>query len=478
MSSGDVDIRIAPDRCQATLAAAANRSARVTVESLRTLVEKAGVASTPDVEAALSTFVEEYGDGATAHEAVIAEATPPIHGVDGAIDWDPQLNLEGAEAPCADCKVDHYEGQSFPRVAAGDVIGRLREATSGEPGVDVTGAPLEARDGEAVELTFDPDTIIVEADGSIRAKVDGVVVLDESAVRISETLEITGDVDFNTGHVEFEGSVQVAGGVKPGFRIKAEGELRVGQLIESGEIITGGDFVCSSGFVGQNGGSLDIGGDARLRYLDKVKGIVRGDLEVANEIIDCDLTLGGSLVCDSGAILGGEIEVTGSLKVAVLGSDAWAPTTIILGSLPLLVGDRRALVATITRLQEKRAGITVKEDMIRQRARPSPGEKEMLTEFVFEGSQVDRELEPLTTKLAEIDTVIRSKARVDVHVSKVIYPKVKLVIGPTTVLFKEEVRGPMWIGWDDNQRLTVRNQREGARPLAETATIYQENLAA
>ena len=44
--------------------------------------------------------------------------------------------------------------------------------------------------------------------------------------------EISGDVDYSTGHIEFSGSVVIEGSVKPLFRVKATGSVTIGGNIE------------------------------------------------------------------------------------------------------------------------------------------------------------------------------------------------------------------------------------------------------
>jgi len=46
--------------------------------------------------------------------------------------------------------------------------------------------------------------------------------LEKGTIEVSEYLEIEGDVDYNTGNIEFPGIVIIKGDVKPGFVVRAK----------------------------------------------------------------------------------------------------------------------------------------------------------------------------------------------------------------------------------------------------------------
>ncbi len=479
-ADGEINVSITSDGEQATLSAPPGLSPEmVSPQALTLIVQQAEVLIDQSVERNIAEFSASYGDGDCEHTAVIATATPPVPGDDARIEWSegfdpsPQASTDDAGEPSSDDQDkarDHYEGQNYVVVKAGGVIGVVHPATDGTDGTDVRCRVIKPRPGKPIAIKFH-SSVSADAQGQITAQIDGVLVLARGELSVSQMLDVSGDVDFSTGHIDFDGSVTVAGAVRPGFTVKASKDIRIGKLIEGADISCAGDMVARSGMVGQGRGTIAIGGNAQFPYLDSVKGTVKGNLVVEREIIDCRLTIGKDLKCPNGAILGGEVEVTGSLVVKVLGSEGWTPTTVALGDVPMLRENRTVIAKAAEALKPKLEKFAEEKRLMEMNPRPSPSEKERLTEISFEASELETKLRACTAKLSEIDAAVKSRRKLDVHITKTIHPKVKLRVGDATVLFKEAVTGPVWICWDAKGQLVYRTSSGTVRPLAEIARV-------
>ena len=92
---------------------------------------------------------------------------------------------------------------------------------------------------------------------------------------------------------------------------------------------TGGRNVTGHrGMAAKGVGQWVVEGDAVVRYLNNGKGRIKGNLTVQREMINCDLVIGGDLICDQGTVIGGNVAVKGSVRVAVLGSNAETATSL------------------------------------------------------------------------------------------------------------------------------------------------------
>ncbi|MCH8270932.1 MAG: DUF342 domain-containing protein [Planctomycetes bacterium] len=479
-ATGQIKVIVAADGEQATLVAPAGlKSPQVTPEALRLVAEKAGVTINQKIERSLAAFADGYGTGDSEHTAVIATSSPAVQGQDGRLEWnkgfDPTASDESGSVDHSE-SIDHYAGRSYVRVKAGDVIGVVHQPTAGTDGCDVRGRDIKPRPGRPLSIKFHP-TVSVDPEGQIIAQSDGVLTLAEDELSVSQSLDVPGNVDFSTGHIDFGGSVTIAGGIRPGFEVKAKDDVSVAKLIEGAEIQCGGDLIARSGMTGQDRGTITVGRNAKFPYLNNVKGVVKGDLVVEREIVDCRLVIGNDLKCPNGAVLGGEVVVAGSFVVKVLGSEGWTPTTIKLGDVPLLRSPRRKVVEEAEEIKGKIAKLAETKCTISMNPRPSHSDKEKLTEISFETSEFESELAACTARLDEIDAAIQSRRKLDVHIAKTIYPKVTLTIGDMTVTFKDAVTGPLWICWDAQRQLVYRTGSSNPRPLADIAHVFQAPAA-
>ncbi|MFN9968308.1 MAG: FapA family protein, partial [Phycisphaerae bacterium] len=172
-----------------------------------------------------------------------------------------------------------YTGARYVRVAQGATIATLVPPTGGTPGKDVRGQTIAPTHGKPAVLRAG-EGVMLGTESRLVAKRPGIVILHEDELRVSDTLEINGGVDFAVGHIDFEGHVHIAKGIGPGVRVRARGDIRVGDLVEPCDILCGGSLECRSGIAGHGRGTISIARSARAGHMEQVKGVVREDLVV------------------------------------------------------------------------------------------------------------------------------------------------------------------------------------------------------
>jgi uncharacterized protein (DUF342 family) len=384
---------------------------------LAKLVERCGIPIDSVVESHLLKIVETFRHEPKRLEKVIARSTAPVDGEDGTLEWmegfDPAAGPAAAVTQDESGAVDYYNQVSYVRVAEGAHVATVHEPTPGEDGLDVTGRTIRARPGRKCDVKIDSG-LDVDGSGRVIAQVDGILEYEHGVLTVSRLFEIRGAVDFGTGNVDFDGTVVVREGIRDRFELKATEDIVVDGLIEAATINCGRKFTCHQGMAGKGRGQLDVGGDAVAGYLDDVKGCIKGNLTVQREMVNCELVIGGNLICDKGRVIGGSVAVSGRVQVAALGSNAERATTLILSE-----------------------------------RTPEGGESE--------GAESPH-------KMSEAGVV-------DVLIHKAIYPGVTMKIGDVELKFEVALKGPIRIGRDENQRLYFSEGDGSPRPLDAVARI-------
>jgi len=473
----EIKVKIAADGSQAILVAPPGLDAALLKpENLIFQVKAAGVLIDQDVERNVAAFAAAYGSGNSERSDIIARSLPAVHGEDGRVEWQQGFDPRPQHAPASAERTDHYQGQHYVPVKTGDTVGMAHGPTGGTDGRDVRSGVLKARSGKPIAIKFHP-MLTIDSGGRIIAQADGVLVLKDKELSVTQSLEVPGHVDFSTGNIDFPGSVTIAGGVGSGFKVTAGGDLHIGGLIEVAEIRCGGDLIARGGMAGNGRGRLRVTRNVQVVYLEKVVGALNGDLIVEREITDCKLVVGRDLRCPNGTILGGEITVTGALMVKAIGSESYTPTVIALGDVPLLQGAHVKVAKTIEQINTMLGQFAEQARLIKLNPRPSPADKERLTEISYEASQQNQELAKWATKLSEIETAVRTQRKLDVSVAKMIHPGVKFYIGECVVLFKTAAKGPLWICWDEQRHLMYKTSSGAARPLSEIAQVSRGHSA-
>lgn len=476
--TAEMSVRIADDGGRAILVVPpAHGASGLDPAMVAALTKAAGVVIDPEVERAIAGVLSAYKPTASEQTHVLARAVAAVPGKDGFIEWSPGFDPLATQKEAAEgSRTDHHAGPRYVRVEAGDIVGAWREPTGGSDGRDVRGNVDKAIRGASVPFTLHP-SLTRDSQSRIVSQSEGVLIVRDGQVLVSEWLRLPGALDFSTGNVDFSGSVEVVGGIASGFKLKAGKSAIVGGLIECAEIECNGDFDARGGLVGHGKGTLRVGGNARIVYAEKLGGEITGDLLVERELVDCKLSVGRGLQCPNGTILGGQVSVTGSINIKSLGSPSDTPTTVVLGDVPLLDAARGTLVAAIDQINSSLRQFAERERMIRLNPRPTPADRERLTELSYEVSQLNAELTRQRASLDAVETTRRARQKCDVHVAMVIHPRVKLLVGGFSVTFKRAVKGPLWIGWDQNRNLIYKSSAGVVRPLSDVALVLETENA-
>lgn len=473
-------ITVAPDASEATLVVPPGLPPdALRPDALAELARQAGVQVDQAVQEALERFTRDYAPAEAEIAAVIARAVQPIHGQDARIEWTPGLDptvSHRLDSPTG--RTDHYAGKTYTRVRAGDVIGLVHKPTEPVPGRDVRGKPLRATPGRPLPFRFHP-TLQVDESGRVLARVDGVLTLEGNELRVTQSLEIPGNVDFSTGNIDFAGHVTIARGVCAGFKVKASGDLAIGGLIEAAQVVCGGNLAARTGMAGQGRGTLTVAGNAHVVYLEHVRGVIRGNLDVDREISDCRLLVGGSLRSPNGTIMGGHVAVTDALVVKTLGSSGGAPTVITLDDAPFVRAALLVAQRALAREQAELDRLAAEEHTLRINPRLPPHDRERLVELQGRADALRKALAATRDRITELEVLLEASRTLDVLVMGVVHAGVTFRIADLRAEFTMPHKGPLWIFRDPQGQPAYRIGSTGAaRPLADITRLTHRPSAA
>lgn len=470
-----VQVKVAPDKSEARLVVPSSYPRdKLDTTFCATLLQEQGVEITDAVMSALQeviTTAPQSAEGEPAEgentegettEYVVAKSQPLMHGPDGYVEWLVHANDQNDDA--AD-RQSHYDRTSFIMVKTGDMVGVIHPEEAGTDGRDVTGKTLAAKDGKPLKIEHD-ESIIVDSAGQLVAQSDGVLTCAGNKVHINNILEIQENVDFSTGNIDFGGSVHVHQGVKDCFIVKAQGDVEVKGLIEAAEIDSGGSLFANGGFTGREQGKAAVGQDLSAKYLDGVHAEVRRNLCVQREIINSHLTVHGEIDSPGGAMIGGQVIVTGKVHLNTIGSAAAVATELVLDTVPGLDDFFTQLTTLLEECTQRKE--TLEEDQKRintmtQKGRMTAADKERQTEIMFELSEADHAFNKAEQMHNVLKHEIEELRTLDLNVQRKLNPGVRLTIRGQTYVINTEVRGPLQVYRDGHREIVYKH--EGGSPI-------------
>lgn len=443
----EVRVEIAPDKSSAELILPEGVTrGTITAQTAQTAAANAKLQITDQVSRAIDeVLAQRPDDDGAPWRGVVARGVSPRDGVDGEVVWNVGTVAENEDDDSD--RVDQYKRSSFILIKKDQIIGEVRPPVEGQAGCDVYGTPIPPRAAAPARIQLEK-SIAQDDAGKLIAQIDGVLSREQDKALIRPILEIPQHVDFSTGNIDFDGDVTVRGGVRDNFVVKATKNVEVRGLIEAATIQCAGDLAVMGGMAGRQKGKIAVGGTVSGKYLDQVEGEL-GTLAILREVVGCNLVVHGDVNMPSGAIIGGEIIVTGSVEVGSLGSHADVPTSIVLGQVPIMEEKVGQLEKLAAQLKARRgAPARAMGELEAKGKMASAEEKEKITEHAYAIAAIDDKVQQITKARDQLVARIEEQRKVDLKVTKHIYPETRLIIREYVYRFVEELKGPVRIGCD------------------------------
>jgi hypothetical protein len=375
-------------------------------------------------------------------QVLIAEGTYPVKGEDAELKYyfeTDRVRLMPKELE--DGRVDHRELSLVQNVQKGQVLVEKKPATLGTLGRNVKGEEIKAVVGK--DLTVVLGKNVTWEKNCIVATCDGEPSLVGRKVSVQVVHNVRENVGYNTGNIDFVGSVHIRGDVENGFTVKASGDVVITGNVEGGHIISDANITINGGIIGQDKSTISCKGDLYTRYIDHAKVNVDGDIKVRDAIIHSYVNCGQKILMGTkkGLVMGGIVRAGTLIDAQVLGSRMGTQTEVEVGINP---GFRLELNDIEKRLPELEKELDMAEKALiilnRQGFNLPPEREEMKAKLTRTSFVLKAEKRRLETRRDEIVLQINDKQleRGYIKVRQTIFPGVRVTIGKAVRIFKDE----------------------------------------
>jgi uncharacterized protein (DUF342 family) len=218
-------------------------------------------------------------------------------------------------------KIDFRERKMFVGVTEGQTIATRIPATTGTPGINVSGEEIVQSPGRDIPLTVSDDTHYDESSGIITARHDGILSLvSENSIKVCAKQVISGNIDYNTGNIESYDAVEISGTVLPGFTVQTQGDLLIGGNVRSGKINCHGNLVIKGGILGKECRVRSYG-DTDFSFMERGHLRVNGSVIIRKQAYHANIMADGDIYCEEKSrIMGGQLLCSGNMNVGTVGS--------------------------------------------------------------------------------------------------------------------------------------------------------------
>lgn len=223
--------------------------------------------------------------------------------------------------------IDFEDLGTTSQVKKDDLLAEKIPPTAGTPGKDVYGTPTVAPKSRDIKLRCGKGTTLSEDGTKILAATDGVPKISvHGRVYVLFQHEIRGDVGKNTGHVDFDGEINVTGSIRSGYRVKGH-SLAVDTILES-KIDMIGDVAVSGGIIKA---AIKTKGHVRARFVRGAEIKTFGDVIVEKGIRDSKIETSGACIVKDGMVLSSMITAKKGIWAGQIGSEVSKPCGLRVG---------------------------------------------------------------------------------------------------------------------------------------------------
>lgn len=363
---------------------------------------------------------------------VVAEGRRPVDGEDGAIIHHPMLQTPaGYPRLTQDGRADFFDLNLVRNVAKDTVLATRKPPTRGEPGMDVFGRPVKAREGRDVQLRAGAGTRLSPDGQSVIATVEGHASISASGeVTVSPIFIVPGDVGYGSGNIDFVGTVIVRGDVTQGFTVKAGKNVEVHGGIMGGSVEAGGDVIVRYGIVGGGRGRVKAGGKVRCRFIESAEVEAGGDVEVSDGILGSQVS-GDSVIVTGGrgSIIGGRIRARREISAQYIGSAMGAPTDLQVGVPPAVRAELEQIREQLARVED-RFGQATRTATYLSKAGSAAETGRLSREFAEKSRRLtSAERMQLAARAAALESQLQPEPGACVKGFEAVYPGVRITIG-------------------------------------------------
>lgn len=373
---------------------------------------------------------------------ILAKGTPAIQGSDAQITYHFNTDLNRKPKRNEDGTVDFHKLDIICKCMKDQLLASLIPADPGKEGMDAYGNIIRPSKVSRKSLRHGNKAYLSDDGLKMFSLVDGHVALIDGRVFVSDTYEISGNVDASTGDVDYDGNVFIRGSVLTGYSVYAHGDIEISGAVEGAYIEAGGQIILRRGMQGMNKGVLKAQGNIVTRFLENAQ-VIAGGYVSSDSILHSNVSAKGDVIVGGrrGYVTGGVIRSGSLISVKTAGSQMGTSTVLEVGIDPHLLEKFKIVEKNIAELQEEKDKIAKALELFKRglasNSQVTKDKIDDLKRISKHNINIDSQLAESREKYKKIMTTMEGNTAGMIAVYDKIYPGTTLAISNITYHVKE-----------------------------------------
>ena len=424
-----VELTVSADgmEAHATMYPASGNGRMLEPDYIDSVMEVHGVVEGIDTEAIAEAMFAVNTEHRMREGLLVARGRQPVNA--RVAFWRVILDTGPREVTWGDTEqADYRQVTKLPVVHPGELVAKRIPEREGLVGITVRGEEIPFS-VEQVDAPEPGDNIRVEED-SAYAEIGGQLQVVSGSFRVEDRLEISGEVGYETGSIEFPGDVILKGEIKDGFHIWAGRSVSALVTVDVSEIYCRGDFSSKMGIIGRGKALLRCGGKVQTRFVTSChvesKESIYVDQYAYMSYLGCQdrLAMG-----KKGRLVGGTVTAVNGIRAFAIGNRAGVPTVVRAGI--DFIAERKLRL-----IREKHQAVTLRLQRFSEMAGDDPNDRQL---------DILRHLEDrqnrLAVRMGEVAGALDANEDAEIVVDGTVFPGVVIQVCRATHRVETELSG-------------------------------------
>ncbi len=358
-----------------------------TVDDIFTILLSKGIQFGLESEKAVEGFINS--SGFRKNRFKIASGTPQVPGKNARIEYYFNTDHLSAGQMDEEGNIDFKDRGEIPKIESQTLLAEKFPFKASENGRDIFGNELLPEPAIDIPLNIKTGVFLSEDETKVYAQISGHPKLSWSGnISVIDTFLVDGDVGYETGHLRYDGNIDITGGLKTGFQI-AGFDINIKE-VDGGQIQAQGNVTILNGV---NDAKIYSRGHVSAKYIHNSEIYCLGNVTVEKEIVDSKIESSCACYIQNGDIVNSAISFNQGVYTKNIGTEKTTPNTIVVGKDLFVVNELQNIDHKLEDLEKK------KTDMEKKR-------NKLLLE--------NKTLHQLTTQMAnELDKVLEDKQKIE-----------------------------------------------------------------
>ncbi len=294
-------------------------------EDIQNLLEKKGITFGLVNSDLLLGFIKSRGFKKKGF--IAAKGISPVKGKNGKIEYFFDTDHLIAGGLSASGKIDFRDRGAIPQVEKGTVLSEKTPLKASSNGKTIFNKEIVVDKAQDAKLRYGRGAKLSEDRLKILATVNGYPKLTWAGlVVVNQEYMTTGDVNYKTGHINYDGNVKIKGCIKDGFEVK--GNDISAREIQGGIVHAQGNLTVTNGI---NEATIYAKGNVYAKFIRNSKIVCMGNIYIARELVDSKIETSGACLAKDGKIISCRITAKMGVVAKQIGTELSEPNIIKTG---------------------------------------------------------------------------------------------------------------------------------------------------